>query len=60
MKAKDLIAKLNKLVQINPGANIYFYAGEYVVESIGKRILEGKSLSRTYEGGEGLVSINIE
>ncbi len=67
MKAKDLISKLNKLVQSKPDANVYFYADDEIVEFVGNRLLEGKSLSdiglvlsRTYEGGEGLISINIE
>lgn len=67
MKAKDLIEKLNKLVKLKPDANVYFYADDETIEFIGKRVLEGKSLSdielvlsRTYEGGVGLVSMSIE
>ena len=67
MKAKELIEKLNKLIKLKPDANIYFYADGETVELIGKRVLEGKSLSdielvlsRSYEGGEGLIGINIE
>ena len=67
MKANNLIEKLNKLVKIKPDANVYFYANEEAVEFIGKRVLEGKSLSdielvlsRSYEGGEGLIGVDIE
>lgn len=62
MKAKELIEKLNKLIKLKPDANIYFYADGETVELIGKR---GKSLSdielvlsRSYEGGEGLIGID--
>lgn len=67
MKAKELIEKLNKLIKLKPGANVYFYANEETVEFIGKRVLEGKSLSdielvlsRSYEGGEGLIGVDTE
>lgn len=67
MKAKDLMAKLNKLVELKPDANIYFYTAEDDIEFIAKRLSEGKHLSdigftltRTYEGGEGLISIDTE
>jgi len=64
MKAKDLIAKLNKLIEINPDANVYFYSDEDVLGLIGNKLLKGESLSdieltlsRTFENGEGLISI---
>jgi hypothetical protein len=67
MKAKELIEKLNKLVEPKPDANVYFYANDETVEFIGKRVLEEKNLSdielvlsRSYEGGEGLIGINVE
>lgn len=67
MKAKELIEKLNKLIKLKPDANVYFYANEETVEFIGKRVLEGKSLSdielvlsRSYEGGEGLIGVDTE
>lgn len=67
MKAKELIAKLNKLVELKPDANVYFYADDETIELVGKRLLEGKSLSdigltlsRTYDGGEGLISVITE
>ena len=28
MKAKDLIERLNKLIQLKPDANVYFYVDE--------------------------------
>lgn len=67
MKAKELIEKLDKLIKLKPDANVYFYANDETVEFVGKRVLEGKSLSdielvlsRSYEGGEGLIGVNIE
>lgn len=67
MKAKELIEKLNKLVKLKPDANVYFYANDETIEFIGKRVLKGESLSnielvlsRSYEGGEGLIGIDTE
>lgn len=67
MKAKELIEKLNKLVELKPDANVYFHVDDETIEFIGKRLLEGKSLSdiglvlsRTYDGGAGLISVSTE
>lgn len=67
MKASKLIEKLSKLVEINPDANVYFYADEDGMEFVKSRHLNGIHLSdiglvlsRSYENGEGLISIDIE
>lgn len=48
-------------------SQVFFYADDDTIEFVGKRLLEGKSLSdigltlsRPYEGGEGLISVDIE
>jgi hypothetical protein len=67
MKASLLVAKLNKLIEINPDANVYFYAEEDGMKFLENRYLNGRHLSdiglvlsRSYENGEGLISIDTE
>lgn len=67
MKASDLIEKLNRLIEINPDANVYFYADDEGMTFIENRYLNGRHLSdiglvlsRSYENGEGLISIDAE
>ena len=36
MKAKDLIERLNKLIQLKPDANVYFYVDDET-ESLSER-----------------------
>lgn len=67
MKASSLIEKLSKLVEINPDANVYFYADDDGIRFIEDRYLDGNRLSdvgltisRSLENGEGLISVDIE
>lgn len=67
MKARELVVKLNKLTEINPDANVYFYADEDTIEFVGSRHSNGNRLSdiglvlsRTYANGEGLICIDME
>lgn len=65
MKAKELVEKLNKLIELKSDANVYLYVDEEIIENIGNRLIKEKNhlsdidlvLSRSYEGGEGLISI---
>lgn len=66
MKAIDLVTKLNKLIEINPDANVYFYADGDTLTFVENRYLKGNRLSdiglvfsRSYENGEGLISIDM-
>lgn len=63
MKATELIEKLNVLVKLKSDANVYFYISDDTIEdfvnklSMNNRLSDiGIVLSRTYEGGEGLIS----
>ena len=67
MKAIELIAKLNKLAEINPDANVYLYADKDTIEFIRSRRSNGNLLSdiglilsRTYANGDGLISVDME
>ena len=65
MKAKELAEKLNKLIELKPDANVYLYVDEEMIQVIGNRLIKEKNrlsdidlvLSRSYEGGEGLISV---
>ena len=54
MKASELVEKLNKLIEINPDANVYFYADEDSMKFVESRYLKSfircwtsvKSISR--------------
>jgi hypothetical protein len=67
MKASELVEKLKKLIEINPDANVYFYADDDTLEFVGNRYLKGNRLSdvglvlsRSLENGEGLICIDME
>ena len=67
MKASELVEKLNKLIEINPDANVYFYADEDSMKFVESRYLNGNRLSdvglvlsRSLENGEGIISVDTE